>query len=321
MVNDSYFSSAGAATELASRAAWALAGKGDLLRVFGHPGRTRTGKSGSVSFFATAVSILAMAPGAERALTVLEGCSRSGVLGEAETARLLGSMFAPHWPAAGVVGALGALAAPLLERRRQQAEMLERQGSSTAGAAAAARSDAGSGAAVAGTDPIQLLAGVSEPAHQGEAADASAAGTAQRRQRLREAVGRRQRGLVVVLERLEQPRNIGAALRTCEALGVETVCHVVASLGRGERGRAQPADPRTDRAVLAVSKSAGRWVQQEVFSEPADCLAWLVWLETPAAAASSLCRWHSLIRGPPLCPCPPRRHRGRPARSRPPRRS
>ena len=31
-----------------------------------------------------------------------------------------------------------------------------------------------------------------------------------------------QRGLALVLERLEQPRNIGAALRTCEALGVET---------------------------------------------------------------------------------------------------
>lgn len=49
---------------------------------------------------------------------------------------------------------------------------------------------------------------------------------APRRQKIEEVVANRTRSLVVVLDRIEDPFNMAAVLRTCEALGVQEV-HVV----------------------------------------------------------------------------------------------
>eukprot|EP01052_Picozoa_sp_SAG31_P053261 SAG31_NODE_13564_length_861_cov_0.912073_1_plen_173_part_01 len=86
VVNDSYLCSTATAGELAgvSRVAWSLAGAGDLINVRGHPGKTRTGtKADDLSLFATSVSIVSMAPGCDRVLSVLQAC-RGGFLSEKE---------------------------------------------------------------------------------------------------------------------------------------------------------------------------------------------------------------------------------------------
>ena len=257
---------------------WRTLGRGDLVRVEGHPGKTRTGtRDGGFSLFACSFSLLRMAPDPERALRLLlrlppagdarRGAEEAQQVGQEEEAgggraaeqrqelrRLLCSMLDGQHSTGAVLRLLQSLAGPRLQRRRLE------DGLAAEGAAAAAAQRRRAGTA----------------AQRGEAG--CKATSAQRMRRIRAVASRRQRGLVVVLEDLEQRANIGAALRTCEAFGVATVCHV------GAESVARP--PHADPVVVSCSKSASAWLNHMCFESTEECMAWLRSEGVPSVATT-----------------------------------
>jgi tRNA (guanosine-2'-O-)-methyltransferase len=69
----------------------------------------------------------------------------------------------------------------------------------------------------------------------------------ERLSRLRAILSRRTRHLTVLLERVHDPHNIAACLRTCDAFGVQDL-HLI------------PDDPRSTKISRVVSSGAHRWV-------------------------------------------------------------
>jgi len=81
---------------------------------------------------------------------------------------------------------------------------------------------------------------------------------------MRDVLGRRTRHLVPVLDRLYDPNNVAACLRTADALGLQDV-HVVAAPRVSARGLREDA--------RAVALDAGRWVTRVRHADPAVALA------------------------------------------------
>lgn len=69
----------------------------------------------------------------------------------------------------------------------------------------------------------------------------------ERLKRLRDILSRRTRHLTVLLERVHDPHNIAACLRTCDAFGIQDL-HLV------------PDDPTSTKISRVVSSGAHRWV-------------------------------------------------------------
>jgi tRNA G18 (ribose-2'-O)-methylase SpoU len=267
---------------------WRLLGCGDLVLVEGHPGKTRTGtRAEGFSLFAARFTIQRMAPDADRALRLLlqlpsaADRDRCGELrgtaaaqaaataaiaestpAEHELRRLLCSMTHEQHATAQVLQLLQTVAAPRLERRRRE-DRLAVEGTATAAAVALE------------LEPDELpVAGVENSGGQlGEA----------RMQRIRTVAARRQRGLVVVLEDVDQPANVGAALRTCDAFGVATVCHIRSRDSGMEPSAAFELD---DPVVHACSKSASMWLNHRSFESTAACITWLKAEGIPSAATT-----------------------------------
>lgn len=82
-----------------------------------------------------------------------------------------------------------------------------------------------------------------------------------RRERIDEVVARRTRSLVVVLEDLEDPHNIAAVLRTCEALGIQEI-HAIT------RKFSFHPSPR-------ITMGAEKWLDLRLHRDSARCLAGL----------------------------------------------
>ncbi|MCB9788241.1 MAG: RNA methyltransferase [Deltaproteobacteria bacterium] len=78
--------------------------------------------------------------------------------------------------------------------------------------------------------------------------------------RLREILARRTRHLTVLLERVHDPHNVAACLRTCDAFGVQDL-HMV------------PDDPQSTRISRMVSRGAQRWVTVHRHDDTAAALA------------------------------------------------
>lgn len=87
--------------------------------------------------------------------------------------------------------------------------------------------------------------------------------TQERLTKLKDLVASRQFDLTVVLENVHDPHNLGAIIRTCEAVGVYTV-YVVYS----ETGKNSIAHYIGKRA----SRGAKRWVKVEFFETMAACI-------------------------------------------------
>jgi tRNA (guanosine-2'-O-)-methyltransferase len=81
----------------------------------------------------------------------------------------------------------------------------------------------------------------------------------ERRERIDRAVANRTRTLTVVLEALCDPQNVNAALRTCDAFGVQEV-HVV-------EGPMKPYDRNKK-----ISQNADKWLDVVRWQKTADCL-------------------------------------------------
>jgi hypothetical protein len=286
--------------------AWRSLGCGDLVLVEGHPGKTRTGtRAEGFSLFACSFAIQRMAPDVDRALRLLlqlpnaapasgsgsgdlrgtsaaEAAAAAAVAepsaAEHELRRLLSSMLHEEHPTAPVLQLLQSLAAPRLERRRRD-DRLAVEGAATAAAAAAEAAE----------EAAELYASLELPSDDTSASNTQGALGEARMQRIRTVASRRQRGLIVVLEELDQPANVGAALRTCDGFGVATVCHVAASSttagplpadgGDGGAANGAAAAPAhfdaADPVVQACSKSASVWLSHRCFESTAACAAWL----------------------------------------------
>ncbi|MGC4118997.1 MAG: RNA methyltransferase [Myxococcales bacterium] len=80
-----------------------------------------------------------------------------------------------------------------------------------------------------------------------------------RRERIEEVVAQRTRSLAVVLEDLEDPHNIAAVLRSCEAFGIQEV-HAIT------RNFAFHPNPK-------ITQGAEKWLDLSLYREPERCLS------------------------------------------------
>jgi hypothetical protein len=85
--------------------------------------------------------------------------------------------------------------------------------------------------------------------------------TPERKEKLLDVLSKRQAGLTVVMENVDDPHNISAVMRTCEAVGIQdifvltTKIHPHRSLARG----AAAAPPNGSRFIrLRIRKNAWR---------------------------------------------------------------
>ena len=175
-------------------ASWRALGAGDLVRVEGHPGKTRSGKiADGFSLFACSFAILRMTPDADRALRILSGLpggeplldrkpyvvpgsgAAAGMavaapepelleLPELEEARrLLCSMLAPEHGTQAVLSLLRSLAAPRIAIRLQEDALAAAgtlaKGEQQQAAAAAAAAAAADAACAAGLGAVAAGAG------------------------------------------------------------------------------------------------------------------------------------------------------------------
>ncbi len=87
--------------------------------------------------------------------------------------------------------------------------------------------------------------------------------TPERKDRINQVVSRRFFDLTVVLENVHDPHNIGAVLRTCDAVGVSEIFVVY-------------SDPRLSRSNFSLGKRASsgahEWVKVHYFKEMEECL-------------------------------------------------
>jgi tRNA (guanosine-2'-O-)-methyltransferase len=84
--------------------------------------------------------------------------------------------------------------------------------------------------------------------------------TPQRKQKLEHVLHNRQPGLTVVLENIEDPRNITAVMRSCDAVGIQDI-YVITTL-----------PPRERNWGFKSARSAEKWVTLHYFTDTASCV-------------------------------------------------
>lgn len=87
--------------------------------------------------------------------------------------------------------------------------------------------------------------------------------TPERSHKLQSVVAKRQDNLTVVLENVEDPRNIAAIMRSCDAVGIQDIYLV------------HPKEKRPRNWGFLSARSAEKWVTLHHFDETADCIAQL----------------------------------------------
>ena len=83
----------------------------------------------------------------------------------------------------------------------------------------------------------------------------------ERRRRVEQVVAQRTRSLAVVLEDLEDPHNIAAVLRTCEAFGVQEVHAITRRFAFHPNAK--------------ITQGAEKWLDLSLYRDPARCFALL----------------------------------------------
>jgi tRNA (guanosine-2'-O-)-methyltransferase len=86
--------------------------------------------------------------------------------------------------------------------------------------------------------------------------------TPERMKKIEKAVSQRQTGLTVVIEDMQDPHNAMAVVRTCDALGIQTV-HFIAE-------NEKPFDPQ--KIGKSTSSTARKWVDYKMWSSTKECL-------------------------------------------------
>lgn len=85
--------------------------------------------------------------------------------------------------------------------------------------------------------------------------------TPERRERLLSVLNKRQAGLTVVLENVQDPHNISAVMRTCDAVGIQEIYVLNNKIARHKKWGAKS------------SSSAAKWLTIHQFSDTAECVA------------------------------------------------
>lgn len=85
--------------------------------------------------------------------------------------------------------------------------------------------------------------------------------TPEREAKIRRVLNRRQNGLVVVMENVQDPHNISAVMRTCDAVGVQDIFVLNHTI------------PRHRKFAKSSSASALGWLTVKQFSDTAACMA------------------------------------------------
>lgn len=85
--------------------------------------------------------------------------------------------------------------------------------------------------------------------------------TPERSGKLLSVLSKRQASLTVILENIEDPHNISAALRSCDAVGIQDV-YVINN-----------KDPRRKRWGYRSSSSAYKWLSVHQFSDLDECIS------------------------------------------------
>lgn len=85
--------------------------------------------------------------------------------------------------------------------------------------------------------------------------------TPERRERLLSVLNKRQAGLTVVLENVQDPHNISAVMRTCDAVGIQEIYVLNNKIPRHKKWGAKS------------SSSAAKWLTIHQFSDIAECVA------------------------------------------------
>jgi len=83
-----------------------------------------------------------------------------------------------------------------------------------------------------------------------------------RRHRIEDVIRQRQKGIIVVLEDIHDPHNAAAILRTCDALGIQTVYFIFE--------KESPYNPK--KVGKATSSSANKWLDFCVFHSTLQCI-------------------------------------------------
>ncbi len=85
--------------------------------------------------------------------------------------------------------------------------------------------------------------------------------TTERTQKLKTVLGRRQGNLTVVMENVQDPHNISAVMRTCDAVGIQDVYILNTKIPRHKKWGAKS------------SSSAVKWITVHQFEDTAACFA------------------------------------------------
>src|SRR5690554_1062591 len=84
--------------------------------------------------------------------------------------------------------------------------------------------------------------------------------TPERRERLLSVLNKRQAGLTVVLENVQDPHNISAVMRTCDAVGIQEIYVLNNRIARHKKWGAKS------------SSSAAKWLTIHQFTDTAECM-------------------------------------------------
>ncbi|WP_440133718.1 TrmH family RNA methyltransferase [Chitinophaga sancti] len=85
--------------------------------------------------------------------------------------------------------------------------------------------------------------------------------TPERRERILSVLNRRQAGLTVVLENIEDPHNIAAIMRTCDAVGIQEIFTV------------SNKPPRVKKWGAKSSSSANKWLTHHKYTDVHECIS------------------------------------------------
>jgi tRNA (guanosine-2'-O-)-methyltransferase len=87
--------------------------------------------------------------------------------------------------------------------------------------------------------------------------------TPEREKRIASVMARRQKDLHLIMENVDDTHNVGAILRSCDAVGVGTV-HFIYPEGR---------QPRMRELRTKAAASAAKWLEMKKWTSVADCVA------------------------------------------------
>ncbi|WP_343667511.1 RNA methyltransferase [Chitinophaga sp.] len=84
--------------------------------------------------------------------------------------------------------------------------------------------------------------------------------TPERRERLLSVLNRRQAGLTVVLDNIQDPHNVSAIMRTCDAVGIQEIFVLTTKA------------PRVKKWGAKSSSSAAKWLTVHQFTDVRECI-------------------------------------------------